>query len=229
MAGRFRKVVFVSICSLALALSVTSALGYGGTRAGKKLAREMLSSYKHVHHLAGSVHGSVYYCPSFIGGYAEEFAFQAPRSCKKHPATASWVNTLSRGKGVSAVGKVTAKGRPTITFVARKTATFIKARGASCWTKQSEDGFFVGSPPFAFFGSEYMTVGRKHNGRIELIGTSKSFNGFKEIDTLNAKTHHMIGESIYVGRNKKRTEQHLITSYHQVPRAPKLPRTAPVC
>ena len=56
-----------------------------------------------------------------------------------------------------------------------------------------------------------------------------SFGGFKETDTLNATTHQMIGESIYFGHNHPKTQNHLITSYHQVNRAPSVPHTNPVC
>lgn len=226
MSGRYRVVGLICICSALLSAWAGIALGYTGTRQGKKLAAELLASYKHVHYLAGSVHGSVYYCPQETGGYAELAGFPAPASCASHPAKAAWVNTLSRGKGASAVGTVTAKHRPTIAFVATKTATFIRARGAHCWTKQGVDYNFVGYPPFGFFPKEFMTVGSKHHNRIQLIG---KMSNFKETDTLNATTHQMIGESIFFGTNHKATEDHLITSYHQAHSKPAVPRTSPVC
>lgn len=229
MSDRQRLVGLIGLGSVVLLTAAASALAYTGTPKGKKLAAELLASYKHVHYLAGSIHGSVYYCPSVVGGYAVETGYAAPSSCLKHPATASWVNTLSNGKGASAVGKVTSNGEPTITFVANPTATYIRAQGAKCWTKQAVDYQFVGYPPFAFFKNEHMTVGKKRNGRIQLIGTSSAFNGFKETDTLNAKTHQMIGESIYFGLTNKKTEDHLLTSYHTASSAPKAPRTTPAC
>ncbi len=220
----------IAVCCALLALIAATALAYKGTPQGKKLARQLLASYNRVDFLAGSVHGSVYYCPSAVGGYAEEGGgYLAPQACQKHPAKASWVNTLSHGKGVSAVGKVTSKGEPTITFVAQSSATYIKAKGSTCWSKQQLDYNFVGSPPFAFFTDEYMTVGKKRGDTIQLIGTSSDFNGFKEIDTLNSKSHQMIGENIMFGRNDKKTEVQLLTSYHQAKSAPKVPRTSPVC
>ena len=220
----------IAVCCALLAVVAGTALAYKGTPQGKKLARELLASYNHVHYLAGSVHGSVYYCPTAIGGYAEEGGgYLAPPACQKHPAKASWVNTLSHGKGVSAVGMVTSKGEPAITFVANKSATFIRAKGSTCWTKQSLDYNFVGSAPFAFFNDEYMTVGKKRGDTIQLIGTSSAFNGFKEIDSLNSKSHQMIGENIMFGRKDKKTEVQLLTSYHQAKSAPKVPKTAPAC
>jgi hypothetical protein len=221
----------LGVCCVVLAAAAGTALAYKGTPQGKKLASQLLGSYNHVHYLAGSVHGSVYYCPSAVAGYAEEGGgYLAPAACRKHPAKASWVNTLSHGKGVSAVGKVTSKGEPTITFVANKSGTFIKAKGSSCWTKQqSFDYNFVGSAPFAFFSSEYMTVGKKSGKTIQLIGTSSDFNGFKEIDTLNSKSHQMIGENIMFGRKNKKTEVQLLTSYHTAKGAPRVPKTSPVC
>jgi hypothetical protein len=228
MFNRSRAVHCICVCSALLAVAAGSAIAYTGTTKGKKLAAQLLSSYKHVHYLAGSVHGSVYYCPEEFGGYFEAPG-SVPASCAKHPAKASWVNTLKHGKGASAVGKVTAKGRPTIAFVAQKSATFIRAQGAKCWTKQKGTDYnFVGLPPFSFFPNEYMTVGHKHHGEVQLIGTM-SGGAFKEIDTLNAKTHQMIGESIYFNRNHKAKEQHLLTSYHTAHKAPKVPRTTPVC
>ncbi len=219
----------VCISALLLSLLVAGAIAYKGTSAGRKLAGQLLGSYKHVHYLSGSVHGSVYYCPSQIGGYYEEAGSTAPLSCLRSPATATWVNTLASGRGASAVGSVAAKGKPTITFVANRNATFIKASGATCWTKQGIDYNFVGSPPFGFFSTEYMVVGTRHAGRVDLIGTMAGFQGFKETDTLNATTHQMVGESIYFGLNHPKSEQHLLTSYNQVSKAPKLPRTSPVC
>lgn len=229
MSGRYRVVSSVCICSALLAVGAGGAFGYTGTRQGKRLAAELLASYKNVHYLVGSVHGSVYYCPQETGGYAELTGFPAPASCAKHPAKVAWVNTLSRGKGASAVGTVTASNEPTITFVARKTATFIKPRGAHCWTKQSVDYSFVGYPPFAFFPKEYMSVGPKRDNRIDLLGRMSGFGGFKETDTLNAQTHQMIGESIFFGTKHKSTEDHLLTSYHSTRRAPTVPDTSPVC
>ena len=44
-----------------------------------------------------------------------------------------------------------------------------------------------GEATFAFFSDEYMTVGRKHNGRVQLLGNSKQYN-VREIDTLNSRT-----------------------------------------
>src|SRR5580704_15864289 len=85
-------------------LSASAALAYTGTTAGKKLAAQMLGSYKHVHYLAGSEHGGVYYCTS---GTFEGFALGAvanlPSTCRARPVTAtvSWVATLSDGKGAS--------------------------------------------------------------------------------------------------------------------------------
>jgi hypothetical protein len=230
-ATMFRKrpvASLIAVCCVLLAVVAGTALAYQGTPQGKKLAGELLASYNHVHYLAGSVHGSVYYCPSAVGGYVEEGGgYLAPASCQKHPATASWVNTLRRDRGRSAVGQVTSKGEPSITFVAKGTTTFIRAKGATCWTQQS--GNFFEGPLFSFFSDEYMTVGKKRGKTIQLIGTSSDFNGFKEIDTLNSKSHQMIGESIYFGRKHKSTEVHLLTSYHQAKRAPMVPHTSPVC
>ena len=137
------------------------------------------------------------------------------------------MNTLSRGKGVSAVGKVSAKHKPTITFVATSKGTFIKAQGAGCWTEQEVNGSpeidynFVDSAPFGFVPKESMSVGRKHGNRIELIGRMSAFGGFMETDTLNAETHQMIGESIFFGRKHKATEVHLSSSYHTTHTAPR--------
>ncbi|MFL5824260.1 MAG: hypothetical protein ACJ764_12565 [Solirubrobacteraceae bacterium] len=50
----------------------------------------------------------------------------------------------------------------------------------------------------------------------------------KETDTLNARTHQMIGESICFGLHRG-NRVHLITSYHQSHSAPTVPRTSPVC
>jgi hypothetical protein len=219
----------VCVCAVPLAVAAASALGYTGTVAGKKLAGQLLRAYDHVHYLAGSVHGSVYYCPQEVGGYDELISGTPPPSCAGHPAKASWVNTLSRGKGVGAVGTVAAQGKPTITFVAKKSNTFIRSKGAHCWTKQYTDYSFVGYPPFAFFPKEYMTAGAKRHNRIKLIGKMSSFGGFMETDTVNATSHQMIGESIYFGHDHPKTQSHLITSYHQEHGAPSVPRTSPVC
>lgn len=229
MSGRYRAAGLVCVCLGLLALSVASALGYTGTRKGKRLTAQLLASYKHVHYLAGSNWGSVYYCPSQVGGYVVAAGFQPPASCAKHRAKASWVQTLSHGKGVSAVGTVTAKHRPTITFVATNKATFIKAKGARCWTKQYTDYQFVASPPFGFYPKEYMTVGHKHGNEIDLIGRMSGAGGFMETDTLNASSHQMIGESIYWGLDHKQTEEHLLSHYHQVHQAAAVPHTHPVC
>ncbi len=126
----------------------------------------------------------------------------------------------SHGTGVSVVGTVTAQNRPTITFVGDTSATFIKARGAHCWTKQIADYNFIGTPPFGFFPKEYMSVGATHGNRIKLLGRMKNFH---EVDTLNATSHQMIGESIFFSKD------HLITSYHTTHRAPAVPGTTPVC
>ena len=105
----------------------------------------------------------------------------------------------------------------------------LTAQGANCWTKQSVDYNFVGYAACGFFPNEYMTVGKKHAGLVKLFGKSSGYGGFNETDTLNAKTHQMIGESIYFGTKHKSAEQQLLTSYHQVKSAPKVPRTNPVC
>jgi hypothetical protein len=229
MSRRHRTSACVCIGTLLISLSAVAAFAYTGTSAGRRLAGQLLGSYNHVHYLSGSVHGSVYYCPSQVAGYFEEAGSTAPASCLTSPATATWVGTLSSGRYTSAVGTVVAKHQPTITFVAGRSATFIKASGARCWTKQGIDYNFVGSPPFGFFVREYMVVGPKHGADVDLIGTMPSFQGFKETDTLSAKTHQMVGESIYFGLNHPNTEQHLLTSYHQVFQAPKIPSTSPVC
>jgi hypothetical protein len=105
-----------------------------------------------------------------------------------------------------------------------------RVTGATSWTKQSVDYSFVGYPPFSFFKDEFMSVGKKTHRTVQLIGTSsKDAGGLKEADTLNAKTHQMIGESIFFGTKHKSTEDHLLSHYHQVKSAPNVPHTSPVC
>jgi len=213
---------------IVLSMSAAAALAYTGTSAGKKLAGQMLASYKNVHYLAGSVHGSVYYCPSQIGGYFEAAGSRAPASCRNNSATVSWVNTLSKGNGASAVGTVVSKGKPTITFVASRGATFTQAKGARCWTRQSVDYTFVGYAPFGFFPNEYMTVGAKHKNTVDLMGTMPGGH-FKETDTIGTKSHQIVSEDIWFNLKSSTPAEHLLTTYHQVSQAPKVPGTSPVC
>ena len=73
-----------------------------------------------------------------------------------------------------------------------------------------------------------MTVGKRHGGNVELIGTRPGGH-FKETDTINAQSHQMVGESIFFGLRRSTPAQHLLTSYHQVSKAPTTPNTSPTC
>jgi hypothetical protein len=220
---RARAVVAAAIIG---GLSATAAWAYTGTSSGKKLAGQMLSSYKHVTYLAGSEHGSVYYCAS---GMPEGFYLGPPYSGCAVKATVSWVATLSGGKGSSAVGTVVASGHPTIDWVADNRGSFYRAAGASCWvTTNRVDPVFVGSPPFAYFPNEYLTVGSHHGADVQLIGTQANGN-FKEIDTIDSHTHHIVGENIQFSIKHPAQAWNLITSYHEPSKGSKAPTTTPAC
>lgn len=213
-------------------VSAITAQAYTGTSAGKKLAGQMLGSYKHVRYLAGSEHGGVYYCTvgtleGFLAGAAADLA----PTCRSHPisATVSWEATLSNGKGSSAVGTVVAHGHPTIDFVSSRSGTFYRVGGSKCWvTSTSPDPTYVGYAPFGFFPNEYMTVGSHHGSIVQLIGTMGNGN-FKETDTINSHTHHIVGENIHFNIKNKTQAWNLITSYSEPSKGPKTPTTKPAC
>jgi hypothetical protein len=218
--------VLVGVCSGGVAWAALS-----GTSAGKQLARQMLASYKHVHWLHGSEHGDVHYCPSVAPGYS--LGTSPPAGCGSK-ATVAWTQTLSNGKGMSAVGTVIAAGKPTITFVANRQGTFWKAAsslgsGANCWSKAGQDGTFVGGPPFGFYDVEYLTVGAHIGPNVLLHGTSRNGIPVNETDTINSHTHQMVGEDIHLHTMHPTFLLHLITSYHQVFKAPTVPATTPLC
>jgi hypothetical protein len=213
-------------------LSATAAWAYTGTPAGKKLAGQMLGSYKHVRYLAGSEHGSVYYCTAgtlegfLVGPAADLFA-----SCRSHPvaATVSWVATLSNGKGSSAVGTVVAHGHPTIDWVSGRTGSFYRTAGSGCWvTSKSIDPSYVGYAPFGYFPNESLTIGSHHGSNVQLIGTM-GHGAFEETDTINSHTHHIVGENIHFNIKSKTLAWNLITSYTEPSKGPKTPSTKPAC
>jgi hypothetical protein len=207
-------------------LSATTALAYTGTTAGKKLAGQMLGSYKHVHYLAGSEHGSVYYCTH---GLLEGFYLGALNPSCPVKATVSWVATLSGGKGASAVGTVAAHGHPTIHWVANRHGSFYRAAGSSCWvTSKTVDPTYVGYAPFGYFPDEYLTVGSHHGSNVELTGTM-GHGSFSETDTINSHTHHIVGENIHFAIKSKTQAWNLITSYTEPSKGPKAPTTTPTC
>jgi hypothetical protein len=203
-----------------------TALAYTGTSLGKKVAGEMLASYKHVHYLAGSHNGNgVVYCAGNPEGVYVGPANDAPAACRGTPGTQSWVETLANGVGVSAVGRTTAGGKPAISFVTTKSGTFWRAAGASCWQHSpSPDSTFVGSPPFGYFPKEYMTVTGMSGGNILLSGTVTGH--LKEVDTISASTHEIVGEDIHFLGPYGFV---LHTHYHNASAAPVLPDTTPAC
>jgi hypothetical protein len=202
------------------------AWAYTGTPDGKKLAGQVLASYKHVHWLQGSEHGDIHYCAKAIAGFSE--GVTPPAGCPAK-ATVSWVETLSNGINKSAVGTVVAPGKPTITFVANNAGTFTKAKGNSCWVKKAKDGSFVGYPPFSFSGDEFMTVGHHIGPNVLLNGSARSGLPTHETDTVNSHTHQIVAEDIQIHVMHPTFVLHLITSYHQVLKAPTVPATTPLC
>jgi hypothetical protein len=213
-------------------LSASAAWAYTGTTAGKKLAGQMLGSYKHVQYLAGSEHGGVYYCTSgTLEGFSLGSVATLPSKCGAKPVTAtvSWVATLSDGKGASAVGTVVAHGHPTIGWVANRHGTFYEPAGSHCWvTSQAVDSTFVGYAPFGFFPAESMSVGGHHGSDVQLIGTM-GHGDFKEVDTIDSHTHHIVGENINFAIKERQQAWNLITSYHEPSKGPKTPTTKPAC
>jgi hypothetical protein len=213
-------------------LATTAGWAYTGSPAGKKLAGQMLGSYKHVRYLAGSEHGSVYYCTdrTLEGFTVGPSAFLAP-SCRSHPisATVSWEATLSNGKGSSAVGTVVAHGHPTINWVSNHSGSFYRVGGSGCWvTSKLTDPSYVGYAPFGFFSNEYLTVGSHHGSDVQLIGTM-GHGDFQETDTINSHTHHIVGENIHFNIKSKTQAWNLITSYSEPSKGPKTPSTKPAC
>jgi hypothetical protein len=207
-------------------LFASAAWAYTGTTAGKKLAAQMLGSYKHVPYLAGSEHGSVYYCTR---GLPEGFYVGAPNPSCTVKGTVSWVATLSGGKGSSAVGTVVAHGHPTIDWVANRHGSFFRAVGSSCWvTSKTVDPMYVGYAPFGFFPNEYLTVGPHHGSNVELTGTM-GHGSFSETDTINSHTHHIVGENIHFDIKSRTQAWNLITSYNEPSKGPKAPKTTPAC
>jgi hypothetical protein len=213
-------------------LSATAAWAYTGTSAGKKLAGQMLGSYKHVHYLAGSEHGSVYYCTaSTLEGFVVGPTAYLDPSCRSHPisATVAWEATLSNGRGSSAVGTVVAHGHPTIDWVTSRSGSSFRVAGSSCWvTSRLIDPSYVGYAPFGYFANEYLTIGSHHGSNVELIGTM-GHGDFKETDTINSQTHHIVGENIHFNIKSKTQAWNLITSYTEPSKGPKTPSTKPAC
>lgn len=206
-------------------LSAAAAWAYGGSAAGKRLAAQMLASYKHVHYLAGSQHGSVYYCTAFPEGVYLGQADQALSSCKT-PATDSWVATLSHGRGVSAVGTVAAGGHPNIDWTTSNKGTFWRVAGTSCWQSATPDISYVGSPPFGYFPKEYLTIAGHSGANILLVGTASHF---KETDTISSSTHEIVGEDINFGIGQPASSWILKTHYRNASTAPAMPAATPVC
>jgi hypothetical protein len=222
-ANSVRRGVVVGV--LIAVVSASAAVAYIGTSAGKKLAGQMLSSYKHVRYLAGSEHGSVYYCTS---GLLEGFLVGPKYSPCPVKATVSWVATMSNGKGSSAVGKVVAHGHPTIDWVANRRGSFYRVSGTSCWvTSNRVDATYVGSPPFGYFPKEYLAIGSHRGSNVQLNGTIDGM--FKETDTINSHTHHIVGESIHFNIKSKTEAWNLITSYSEPSKGPAVPSTTPAC
>jgi hypothetical protein len=205
-------------------IAATAAVAYTGSAPGKKLASEMLASYKHVHYLSGAQHGSVFYCASLPEGVYLGAKTSGANACAT-PAHDAWVATLARGNGVSAVGTVTAPGKPAIHWASSSKGTFTRIGSASCWHKSSPDPSYVGSPPFGFFSTEHLTVAGRSGPNVLLVGTASHF---KETDTISSKTHEIVGEDIHfaIGQPQAWT---LITSYHNVSKAAAIPKTTPVC
>jgi hypothetical protein len=229
MKGRTVSLTIVAGVALVV-LSAALAWAYTGTSAGKKLAGQMLSSYKHVRYLAGSEHGSVYYCTTerLPEGFWLGPPGQVSPRCRI-PATVSWIATLSDGKGASAVGTVVAHGHPTIDWVAVSHASYYRIAGTKCWvTIHQSDPAYVGYPPFGYFSREYLTLGKRHGSDIQLIGTGENGN-FKEVDTINVYNHHIVGEEINFGIRTPSQRWNLTTSYSEPSNGPKMPATTPTC
>jgi hypothetical protein len=64
---------------------------------------------------------------------------------------------------------------------------------------------------------------------VLLYGTTPNGIPVTETDTINATTHHIVGENIHLHFMHPTFIEHLLTSYYTVSKAPKVPTTTPLC
>ena len=181
MVGRGHRWVCAAVVAGSLVGAAAAADAFTATPATGDVIGKMRAEARTLAAVRVRRTGAVVYCPHGPEGWT-----YAPEAGCSLRATVSEEDDLSRGRVTRIIGRVTAPGRPALTYVVDASGWYRSAGGSRCWTLELTG--FTAAPLIDYpLPAEHVVVLSKTRRRIVLRADSRP-DAYEELDFVNPVT-----------------------------------------
>jgi hypothetical protein len=215
-----RQYGLVGAVVVAQLVAAAVAQSFAATRSAASVIGRMRAEARTLKAVRTQRTGALVYCPSVPEGWA-----YAPQAGCRLRARVSEEDDLSNGHVVRLVGHVTARGKPSLTYVVGPSGWYQSASGSGCWTLELRvfvAGLLVDYP----LPDQRVSILNRTPARIVIEAISRP-DAYKLLDYVNPRTFfdYRDVEIGYSGHRAFRVYDRNTPLRTQTPR----PSTTPIC